>query len=778
MKKIFLALTISLGIFLLINFSGIIGNITDLALANSDSSKETSQSSEIMARGLNSFQKGAFEEAIPSFKEAGQLFEKEKKLNEQIDALLHLSQAYQFIGKYRDALISLKSLLTLAKKSGDQSQIASILSNLGNMYLALGQADEAHQYLNRGMSIARKVNNTDLESLILNNLGNLYASQKQYDKAISSYMESIKLAKKTSNNTLTARAYTNAAMAHIKNEQYEDARVLLDTAFDEIQSLDKSHDKAYGLINIGLSYSDLRPHLQDTKSLSLLAYKAFKEAGTISDAISNPLASSYAWGNLSKLYEEEERYQEALQLTHRATFAAQQVNAPESLYRWQWQSGRLLKALGKMDEAIAAYRRAVDTLQNIRYEMATGYGGSLLTFRESMGPLYLELVDLLLKQAALTESREQYEPILLEAREVVELQKAAELRDYFRDDCVDAAQSEITRLDLVSKTAVVVYYILLPDRTELLVSLPSGMKRYTVDVGAETLTQEVRKFRLRLEKRTTREYLLHAQKLYEWLIRPIEKDMKSSTVDTLVFVPDGPLRTIPMAALHDGKEFLISKYALAVTPGLNLTSPRPIKREDIKSLAVGLTESVQNFPPLPFVDEELQAIQSMYGGNLLLNQDFLVSNVEKSLVDEQFNILHIASHGKFEHNVENTFLLTYDDKLTLDRLDQFVGLYQFREDPLDLLMLSACETAAGDDRAALGLAGVAIKAGAQSAIATLWYINDQASSLLVKEFYRQLSDPSVSRAVALQRAQLKLINDPRHQHPSYWSPFLLINNWL
>ncbi len=92
--------------------------------------------------------------------------------------------------------------------------------------------------------------------------------------------------------------------------------------------------------------------------------------------------------------------------------------------------------------------------------------------------------------------------------------------------------------------------------------------------------------------------------------------------------------------------------------------------------------------------------------------------------------------------------------------------------------MSACETAAGDDRAALGLAGVAIKAGARSALATLWFINDPASSILVAEFYRQLQDPSVSRAVALQRAQLKLLNDPRYQHPGYWSPFLLINNWL
>ena len=140
--------------------------------------------------------------------------------------------------------------------------------------------------------------------------------------------------------------------------------------------------------------------------------------------------------------------------------------------------------------------------------------------------------------------------------------------------------------------------------------------------------------------------------------------------------------------------------------------------------------------------------------------------------------MHIATHGQFKNDVSDSFLLTFDDRLTLDRLDEYVGQFRYRDEPLELLTLSACETAAGDDRAALGLAGIAIKAGARSALATLWYINDEASSLLVEKFYEALHDPSVSRATALQRAQLSLLQDRRYRHPGYWSPFLLINNWL
>jgi len=373
---------------------------------------------------------------------------------------------------------------------------------------------------------------------------------------------------------------------------------------------------------------------------------------------------------------------------------------------------------------------------------------------------------------------EQVESLLMEAREAVELLKVAELRDYFQDECMGAARFRMTRLDVVSKTAVVIYPVVLSDRTELLISLPTGLKRFSVPIRAEVLIQEIREFRQKLEKRTTREYLPHAQKLYDWLIRPLEPDLMSLTTNTLVFVPDGPLRSIPMAALHDGKQFLITKYAIAITPGLSLTDPRPVKRENVKVLSAALTDSVQGFSPLPNVSDELQAIKGLYGGTQLLNHNFLTSNLEKELRNKQFSIMHVASHGRFEAEFRKSFLLTFDGKVTMDQLEQYIGLFKFREDPLELLTLSACETAAGDDRAALGLAGIAIKAGARSALATLWYINDQASSELVAEFYRELRDPSVSRAMALKRAQLKLLNDRSYQHPGYWSPFLLINNWL
>jgi len=191
-----------------------------------------------------------------------------------------------------------------------------------------------------------------------------------------------------------------------------------------------------------------------------------------------------------------------------------------------------------------------------------------------------------------------------------------------------------------------------------------------------------------------------------------------------------------------------------------------------------LTQAVQGFPGLPYVADELLAVRGIYGGQLLLDKNFLLGSLEQELKKEPYSMIHVATHGQFGGSGGATFILAFKEKFSMDRLGEFIGLLRFRDEPLDLLTLSACETATGDDRAALGLAGVAVRAGARSALATLWHINDPASYELIAEFYRQLRNPTISRAGALQAAQLKLLGDIRYDHPGYWAPFLMINNWL
>lgn len=777
---------------------------------------------------------GNFGEAALAWTETASLHEQENATQGQVQALIHLGYALQQVGQHHKAIVVLQAARRIAEQGNDTGLLAASLGQLGKASAALGNDGIALQFFTDALTLARKEERPPLVAVLLNDLGNTLAAQGNASEAISAYMGSTILARGTGQSALSMTALINAAMASIDDGQVGQAKDRLELAYRQLNELPDSHDKAFGLLNLALGYEDLRPQIspertllaqldpaalpgsrgirlkprqatsssdaprtaQQRKDLSNLAvgpqnpptgsdqqlFRArseqfLRKAAAIATRTGDPTTESYALGYLGQLYEQTRQFPEALDLTRRAVFAAQQVNAPESLYRWHWQTGRILAATGKQDDAIKAYRRAVSTVQPIRHEFS-GYQGRRHSFRDSIGPVFYELADLLLKRAAVSPDPQQQQALLIQARDTSELYKAAELQDYFKDECVKSARSRATTLGDVPKTAALIYPIILPDRLELLVNIAGTWKRAASPVSVGRLTDEVRAFRRTLQDRRTHKYLPYGRQLYTWILKPLEQDLAAAKIDTLVFVPDGPLRTIPMAALHDGQQFLINRFAVAVTPGIDLTDLRPIDRTGVRMLSLGLTEAVQGFPALPNVQAEMDAVKALYGGTSLIDRQFLVPAVQTELHEQQYSMVHIASHGLVGNEAKDSFLLAYDDKITMDRLSQLIGMFQFRNTSLDLLTLSACETAVGDDRAALGLAGMAVKAGARSALASLWFIDDEATSQLVTEFYKQLQDPLISKAVALQRAQLKISSEPIHDHPSYWAPFLLINNWL
>jgi CHAT domain-containing protein/Tfp pilus assembly protein PilF len=732
----------------------------------------------LMRQGLQAYQRGAFDKAFGAWKQAAQVYEQQGKPMEQSRALVAAAQASEAMGQVTHALQQLEVALALAQQSEDKVWQATVLSGLGHTYLAGHQPDAAMQHLTQALETAPK-DATPVVAGIHNNLGLAQVAQKKLPEALASFTTAASNAEAAGDRPLLVRARINAGRTALAMNQLEAARDWLDKALDVLKDFEPSHEKATSLIQIGLGYHQLRSAMSSNGTALLLrAAGSFVEAAEVADKIGDVRTRSYADGYLGHLYETEHRYEEGLQLTRRAIFSAQAASAPESLYRWEWQLGRLLADTGQLDEAITAYYRAAEALKPIRMEVASALSLGSLSGEESIRPLFFEQADLLFQRSSLTADAKAAEEYLRYARDAIETYKAAELRDYFRDQCVDALQAKIAKLDTISPTTVVIYPIVFPDRTEVLASFGSGMQRYSVPITAEALTKEVRLFRRTVEKRTTLEYLPPSQQLYDWLIRPLESELIRQKIQTLVFVPDGALRTIPFSALHDGKSFLIQQYAVAMTPSLYLTDPRPLNLEKIRTLAGGLIDSVQGFPSLPYVHDEVESIRTLFQADRLINEEFRMGLLEQELRESRYGILHIATHGKFSTDANDSFLLTFDGKLTMDKLDQLIGLFRFRQDPLELLTLSACQTAVGDDKAALGLAGVAIKAGARSALATLWFINDEASAELISEFYRQLRDPSVSKAVAIQRAQIKLLGDRVYDHPAYWSPFLLLNNWL
>ena len=245
-----------------------------------------------------------------------------------------------------------------------------------------------------------------------------------------------------------------------------------------------------------------------------------------------------------------------------------------------------------------------------------------------------------------------------------------------------------------------------------------------------------------------------------------------------------------MAALHDGNQYLIQRYAVATTPSLSLTAPGQTRPADLRALAVGLseatiTESGREFSALNFVPAELESIaQQLPGSTTLLDEAFTVEELQSALQENRYPILHLATHGQFSTIPEDTFVVTGANdsglagELTFGQLETLIREASPNAEPISLITLTACETATGDDRATLGLAGVAIRAGATSAIASLWKVNDETAAQLVEGFYGHLKNPTLSKAQALQSAQIDAINAaPETQNPGYWAPLILVGNW-
>ena len=733
-----------------------------------------------MAAGEELSGRGQFEEAIARWQEAERAFGRAKDADGEIRALLRQAAACQSLGQHRLALRALDRAEQAAKNSGDPRRDAEVKAARGAIAIFAREADQAEPLLRESLKAARASRDTPLTATILNDLGIVLTAQGRTKEALAAFEE----AARGGDTELVAKARKNMADAAFTANDYAGAERFAGMAAKAASALPDGHGKAFLLMGAARLLQQIFVAAPEHKNaLRAQAFRLDQDAAEIAKKTGDQRALAYALGDQGALYEFEKREAEALALTRRAVFAAQQAHSPDALYRWEWQAGRLLAKQHERDAAIPAYRQAIATLQSIRNDVAIRHGNpnAHSSFRDAVGAIYFELADLLLQRADDAKDGDEVQTLLREARDTAELLKAAELEDYFQDDCVNLLKSKTKKVESISPTAAVIYIVALPTRTELLVSLPSGrLERFKVDVSDEKLTETVRLFRLNLEDRGTESFLEQAQQLYAWLIKPLEPLMAKAQIDTMVFVPDGALRTIPMSALHDGEKFLIEKYSVAVTPGLDLMEAKPVARGHPHVMIRGLSEAMEGFPALLNVPQEVAQIEKLYAkSDVLMNHDFRHDTVGEKLGREPFTIVHIASHGHFDNDVRKSFVLTFDKHLTLDDLEHCIRPAQLRDQPLELLTLSACQTAAGDDRAALGLAGVAVKAGARSAFATLWCVDDAASTQLVGDFYTELTThPQLSKAQALQAAQKKLLAQTRYAHPCYWAPYLIIGNWL
>ena len=733
---------------------------------------ELEESDSVEAQAFNTLGRlqlalGRSEQALSSWQQAIAAYTRSGDELGVLRAQINQAEALQKLGNYQRALKQLTDV-SQALQTEPASQLKAVgLRSYGDLLYLVGELERSRRMLAKSLAIARELEASDDVAAALLSLGNVARAQQDSSSALKFYQEAAALP--TSKDRQVAIALAQLSL-FLDLERWSDAHIIATQIQPQLAELLPSHTTIDARINFAQNLLRLQPEVNGMeRTVAETLAVAAKQAKDLGDQ----KALAYALGFLGQVYAQTEQWSTAQELLEEALLLAQSVKAPDLAYRWQWQLGRVFQAQNQPELAIAAYTEAITILQSLRSELVAVSREVQFSFQEKIEPIYRELVSLLLEPNT-PESQQD----LAQARDVIESFRVVELDNFLRQACLTAQPVPIEQLD---PQAAVIYPIILRDRLEIILSLPdSPLQHYTTSVPEAELEEVIAQLRYTLVIRSRRQFFAPSQQLYDWLIRPLSDDLAQSGVKTLVFVLDGSLRNIPMAALHDGQQYLVEQYGIALSPSLRLLAPKSLLPTQLKTLAAGLTQEIQGFAPLDYVSQELEEIQKQVAKSvILLNQEFTEESLRETIEFTDFPVVHIATHGQFGSSLEQTFILTWDNRINLNELDDIL---QARTpgvtDAIELLVLSACETAAGDQQAALGLAGVSVQAGARSTAATLWTVNDRATAEFMGQFYQKLGHEQISKAEALRQAQLALIENTWYQHPFYWAPYVLVGNWM
>lgn len=759
------------------------------------------------------------------------------KLPSQVYAVqINQGQALQRLGLYNRALNLLEQLMLSLEQEPDTLVKARTLRSLAETIRHIGDLNRAKGLFSQSLVIAQRLNAPNDVAAAYMGLGNLIRTQPQAALAQVCYQQAAAIATAPLN---TVQAHLNALSLNLDLEKWAEASQTWPQIQTDLQGLPLNRNtisaqlyfyQALMTLKIRKSEESRRsnrplndPTVSDAPSFNTrgvnrsitlttpLKITADDCGGTTSTPyvppqtvlpptplptwpeIAQGLAAairsaetlgdqrmiSEAIGHLGQLYEYKQQWLDAASLTEKALVSSQPW--PELAYGLHWQLGRILKGQTKFDQAIQSYQEAIQVLQSIRGDLVATNPNKSFSFKENVEPIYRELMDLLLFSNAQSPSQ----PYLDQARRAAEALQLAELDNFFRAACFNGKPTLIDSLvDKDDPTAAVIYPIILDDRVEVIVKLPKQDRlRSYKTVQSRTLTESTARRWLNTltnpTERFSRRKLLIAKTIYDWIIQPIAPELQAAEVKTIVFVLDDALRNLPMAALYDGNNFLVEKFAIAVAPGLQLLDPKPLKREALKVVSAGISKSRQGLSPLDNVPAELKNIKATLPAQVLLDEEFTVADFQKKLVAFPSPVVHLASHGNFSSNPDETYILAWDRKINVNDLPDLLT----PDDPnqrrnIQLLVLSACQTARGDKRSALGLAGLALRSGARSTLGSLWRINDESTATLMTEFYQQIAGGTDNKAIALQEAQKLMLKNEQYRDPLYWAAFVLVGNWL
>ncbi len=727
--------------------------------------------------------------AIDNWNSAISLFEKTKSAEDYIKATISVSQAYVNLGLLKQAIPTLVNGIDTISSQPQFAQVEAIARGiLGKAYFQNGQLEsaiseyqsslklesnaialvnlsKAYMKLAKQYQLQADTAASEFEETEAQNLEKLARQNKQL--ALDSAQNALKISEDRGiNEAIAARIYllsllsdpsitsdSTVALFKQKSEYADEAIALLDR-------VPSSRFKAEKLVQIAKFVSD-------PQALSLLD-RALK----ISEEIGDRRTLSFAHREIGRIYFEQKKYSQAIDDTNKGLLAAESAIASDNLFFLFWQLGQIETAQGEKEKAAKSYESALWNLRSPRRSFTVGRSNLFFQLRDRVNPFLRDYVALLL-------SGQPSQKQIQKGLDALYLLKISELQIFFNDPCFqdiveilfeggNISQLESTEL---STRQIQIYSFVLPEQTYFILRFPdNSLKTYTLALTEQKLSERTRQFIYDLRDRKTQNYYLTREEIYNLLISPIERDIAAIDRGTLVFIHDGILRNIPMEALYDGRKYLVEKYPIIYRAGLRITATTTGSKNR-EALIFGLTEAVSNFPALPYVAEEIVAVQKIVGGDIFVDRDFTQSNFNQNIEQQKYSVLHIATHGVFGGSAQNSFLLTVDDKINLN---EFNNILLNSSSNIDLLTLTACDTLPTSPLATLGFAGVAIRNRVENILGTLWSVNDRNIVSFIENFYNKVYQEELSLVEAKRQVQIELIS--QDLHPYNWAGVILINS--
>ncbi|HEY9849980.1 MAG TPA: tetratricopeptide repeat protein [Leptolyngbyaceae cyanobacterium] len=753
---------------------------------------------------------GRYQSALTSYQEALAIVQEMKlrspnaNMNNFEGAILNnIGTVYEQLGQYPTALESYQKALTIVQ---DLSWRETTLINIGSAYEKMAQYPAALEFYDRALAVARGVSDRPTEGITLIHQGKVYQKIGQHQTALESYQQALAILQEVGNRPGEGWVLNNLGEVYSDLKQHQTAREYYQQALAIREEVGDKAGKGITLKNIGVTLQE-----QNQPELAIVFYK---QSVNITEEIRKDIQG------LSK--EQQGSYTETVAGTYR--------NLADLLLK----QNRVLEAQQVLD--LLKVQELEDYLRNVRGNEQTGQGIPNNPPEQEIKQGYEELIN---KAIQIGKERTQIEKINTANRTPDQQKRLLELRkteqeitqqfaEFLKSPAVNSAVAQLKQvtggesLDLkdfnslrdnlqrLQQNAVVLYPLILDDRLELiLVTAYSPPIRRTVNIKREQLNQAILEVRKSLTNPISNAKIPTRQ-LYELLIKPIENDLSQANAKTIIYAPDGQLRYIPIAALYDGKQWLIERFRINNITAASLTDFNTKPQEKLQVLAGAFTQGSYNFKVgernfslsgLPFAGREVENLAAILPDTTkLLDQKF---NRDIILLMNDYSVVHLATHAEFvAGQPENSFILLGNgEKITLRDIESW------SLPKVDLFVLSACQTAVGgmgNGQEILGFGYQIQRTGARAAIASLWSVDDGGTQRLMDAFYSVMSRGNITKAEALRQAQIALIagnystitqqrglaseaiinSSPapqaQHQlsHPYYWAPFILIGNGL